>query len=128
MLYGAWEQADLKKPVPLVAVAAQMWIQTSLASSPPAPPLLHHQGWSMPRVFHLVSHIPRVSSQVSAPPRTPEIQVKLETMAMKLRGLDPTIRPIPSVATSTDALLCRAVPKPPLRSPQPGLLAPVSLL
>ena len=82
----------------------------------------------MPRVFHLVSHIPRGSSQVSAPPRTPEIQVKLETVAMKLRGLDPTVRPIPSVATSTDAFLCRAVPKPPSRSPQPGLLAPVSLL
>ena len=27
LVNGAWEQADLKEPVPLVALAAQMWIQ-----------------------------------------------------------------------------------------------------
>ena len=86
LLYGACEQADLRNLCLLWPWRPRCGSRQTLASSPPAPSLLYHQGRSMPRVFHLVSHIPRGSSQVSAPPRTPEIQVKLETVAMKLHG------------------------------------------
>ena len=58
----------------------------TLASSPPAPPLLCHQRWSVRRVFCLVSHIPRGSSQVSGPARAPETQFKLQTVAVTLHG------------------------------------------
>ena len=70
----------------LVALAVRCGSGQTLASSSLIPPLLYHQGRSMRPVFRLVSHIPRGSSQVSGPPRTPEIQFKLQTVAVTLHG------------------------------------------
>ena len=85
-LYRAFQEADLKELVPLVALAAQMWMRAHPGFLSPAPPLLYHERRSVRPVFPLVSHIPRGSSQVSGLPRTPKIQFKLQTVAVTLHG------------------------------------------
>ncbi|KAI4530752.1 hypothetical protein MG293_018610 [Ovis ammon polii] len=49
------------------------------------------KGWSVRRVYRLVLHIRRGSSQVSGPARAPETQFKLQTVAVTLMVLDPTV-------------------------------------
>ena len=131
LVYGACQEADLKERVPLMALAAQMWMQAHPPSSPPAPPLLYHQGRSVRPVFRLVSHIPRGSSQVSGPPRTPEIQFKLQTMAVTLYGpgsyrLSPSHQELPT-QTPFSAGPSRSLPSG-LPSPGSWFLCPSSEL
>ena len=114
LLYREWDQADLKEPVPLVALAAQMWIHTNPGFLSPCSSSAVSSRGSMPRVFRLVSHIPRGSSQVSAPPRTPEIQVKLETVAMKLRGPGSYRPPHPVSSHQHRRLSLQGCPEAPL--------------
>ena len=103
----------------------------TLASSPPAPPLLYHERRSVRPVFRLVSHIPRGSSQVSGPPRTPKIQFKLQTMAVTLPGpgsyhLSPSRQELPT-QTPFSAGPSRSLPSG-LRSPGSWFLCPSSEL
>ena len=103
----------------------------TLASSPPAPPLLYHERRSVRPVFRLVSHIPRGSSQVSGPPRTPKIQFKLQTVAVTLPGpgsyhLSPSRQELPT-QTPFSAELSRSLPSG-LRSPGSWFLCPSSEL
>ena len=86
LVYGAGKEADLKELEPLVALAAQMWIRanpgflSSCSSSAVSSGAV--------RVASVPSSIPhpRGSSQVSGPARAPEIQFKLQTVAVMLHG------------------------------------------
>lgn len=58
LLYGACEQADLKEPVPLVAVAAQMWIRVNPGFLSPCSSYAVSSGGLCGGVLSCITHPP----------------------------------------------------------------------